>query len=149
MFRRSVTSQSAARDRRPHRNIEAIGMEIFKTANDKAGLATPAAGSLCLSIQDLDWQYGGADGFWIKKLWQNTDDSERTWLMKVDAGAFAPMHAHDEVEQIYVLEGSFYDQERTVTAGDFIVRAAGTMHESGSKTGAVVLLVYTKSNAGK
>jgi anti-sigma factor ChrR (cupin superfamily) len=119
-------------------------MEIFKTAEKVAGLGTPELGSLYLSTTGQEWQYGGADGFWIKKLWQNADDSARTWLMKVEAGASAPMHAHDEVEQIYVLEGSFYDHERTVTAGDFIVRAAGAMHESGSKTGAVVLLIYTK-----
>jgi anti-sigma factor ChrR (cupin superfamily) len=119
-------------------------MEMFKTAENVAGLETPELGSLYLSTQSQDWQYGGADGFWIKKLWQNADDTQRTWLMKVDAGAFAPMHAHDEVEQIYVLEGSFYDHDRTVTVGDFIVRAPGAMHESGSKTGAVVLLVYTQ-----
>jgi anti-sigma factor ChrR (cupin superfamily) len=128
-------------------NIEVIGMEIFKTAEDGAAIGTPSSGSLYLSAREREWQYGGAEGFWIKKLWRNADDSERTWLMKVDAGAFAGMHAHDEVEQIYVLEGSFHDQERTVTAGDFIVRAAGAMHESGSETGAVVLLVYTKAGA--
>jgi anti-sigma factor ChrR (cupin superfamily) len=121
-------------------------METFKTADDGAAMRTPSGGSLYLSSLQHEWQYGGAEGFWIKKLWQNADDSARTWLMKVDAGAFAGMHAHDAVEQIYVLEGSFYDQERTVTAGDFICRAAGAMHEAGSRTGAVVLLVYTKAS---
>jgi len=29
---------------------------------------------------------------------------EKTLLMKGDAGAFAPLHAHAEFEQIYVLE---------------------------------------------
>jgi anti-sigma factor ChrR (cupin superfamily) len=120
-------------------------MEMFKTAEGNVGLGTPSLGSLYLSAGAQDWQDGGAEGFWIKPLWRNADDSERTWLMKVDAGAFAGMHAHDEVEQIYVLEGSFHDQARTMCAGDFIVRAAGAMHESGSKTGAVVLLVYTKA----
>jgi anti-sigma factor ChrR (cupin superfamily) len=120
-------------------------MEIFNTSENGGVLRTPSAGSLYLSAGAQDWQDGGAEGFWIKPLWQNAGDSERTWLMKVDAGAFAGMHAHDEIEQIYVLEGSFYDQERTVNAGDFIVRAPGAMHESGSKTGAVVLLVYTQA----
>ena len=52
---------------------------------------------------------------------------------------FAPgaeLHAHDEVEQIYVVEGSFYDQEKTYGAGDYIVRAPGAMHTAGSEGGA-------------
>jgi anti-sigma factor ChrR (cupin superfamily) len=53
------------------------------------------------------------------------------------------MHAHNEIEQIYVLEGSFFDQDKTYTAGEYIVRAPGAMHTAGSDTGAVVLLFYS------
>jgi len=67
----------------------------------------------------------------------------RTWLMKVEPGAFSAPHAHDEVEQIYVLEGSFYDQQKTYGAGEYIVRPPGAMHTAGSDTGAVVLLFYS------
>ena len=63
--------------------------------------------------------------------------------MQVDAGAFSPMHAHEEIEQIYVLQGSFYDQEHNYGPGDFIVRAPGAMHTAGSVDGAVVLLFYS------
>ena len=35
--------------------------------------------------------------------------SQRSCLMKVDAGAFSPMQAHEELEQIYILEDSFLD----------------------------------------
>ena len=63
--------------------------------------------------------------------------------MKVDPGAFSPLHAHEEIEQIYVLEGQFYDQAKTYGPGDFIVRAPGAMHSAGSEEGAVVLLFYS------
>ena len=63
--------------------------------------------------------------------------------MKVDAGAFSPMHAHDDIEQIYVLEGSFYDQDKTYGPGDYVIRAPGALHSAGSEEGAVVLLVYS------
>ena len=66
--------------------------------------------------------------------------------MKVDAGAFSPPHAHDELEQIYVLEGSLYDQHVNYQAGEFIVRAPGSMHSAGSETGALVLLFYSPAN---
>jgi quercetin dioxygenase-like cupin family protein len=47
------------------------------------------------------------------------------------------------VEQIYVLEGTFYDQRKTYHAGEYIVRAPGAMHTAGSDTGALVLLFYS------
>ena len=64
--------------------------------------------------------------------------------MKVDAGAFSPLHSHDEVEQIYLIEGDFYDQDTIYKAGDFIVRAPHASHEAGSENGAIIMLVYKK-----
>ena len=49
---------------------------------------------------------------------------------------------YEEFEQIYVLEGSLYDQDNTYQSGQFIIRAPGTMHTTGSENGAVVLLFY-------
>ena len=69
---------------------------------------------------------------------------ERTLLMKVDPGAAFPLHAHEEVEQIYVLSGSFFDQDRTLRAGDYACRAPGAMHTAGSEEGAVMLLIYSR-----
>ncbi|MBC8242727.1 MAG: cupin domain-containing protein [Alphaproteobacteria bacterium] len=63
--------------------------------------------------------------------------------MKVDAGAISPPHAHDELEQVFVLEGAFYDADRTYGPGDFIVRAPGAIHTGGSKVGALALLIYS------
>ena len=109
------------------------------------GLGLPQKGSALLPGIDREWQDCGASGFWIKPLLQDTASPLRTWLMKVDAGAFSEMHAHEEIEQIYVLEGSFYDQDHHYQAGDYIVRAAGAMHTAGSKDGAIVLLFYSES----
>ncbi len=64
--------------------------------------------------------------------------------MKVDAGVVAAPHAHDKLEQVLVLEGEFYDEYRAYGPGDFIVRAPGAIHTGGSKTGALLLLVYSE-----
>jgi anti-sigma factor ChrR (cupin superfamily) len=109
----------------------------------EGGFALPESGSLLLRAGEQTWQESGSDGFWVKSLMEDPESGQRTWLMKVDAGAFSPSHAHEEVEQIYVLEGSFYDQDASYGPGDFIVRAPGATHTSGSKSGAVVLLFYS------
>ena len=98
----------------------------------------------------MEWQDSGEEGFWIKPLLEDDmeDDNAalRTWLMKVDAGAFSPMHAHDDIEQIFVIEGLFYDQGKIYKPGDYVIRAPGTMHSAGSEDGAVVLLFYSPAS---
>lgn len=108
----------------------------------KCPLELPKSGSINVDTNQLEWSQVGNSGFHYKQLMEEHVASQRTYLMKVDAGAFSPMHAHEEIEQIYVLEGSLYDQDNTYQAGRFIVRAPGTMHTTGSKNGAVVLLFY-------
>jgi anti-sigma factor ChrR (cupin superfamily) len=104
----------------------------------------PVRGSVYLDLANAEWQPDG-DKFWIKPLYEDTAKGERTLLMKIDPGARYPMHAHDEMEQIYVLSGSFSDQDRTLKAGDYCCRAPGAMHSSDSDEGAVVLLVYSRA----
>ena len=117
--------------------------ELFINQAGGESLPLPALGSALLQSSQVDWQDCGAPGFWIKALLVDESKGLRTWLMKVDAGAYSDFHAHDEIEQIYILEGSFYDQDHQYAAGDFIVRAAGAMHTAGSDEGALVMLVYT------
>lgn len=92
---------------------------------------------------EQSWAPSDSEGFLVKVLRRSADGKHKTWLMKVEAGAFSPMHAHDELEQVLVLEGSFYDQQRTYQPGDFVTRRAGEAHEAGSQDGAVILLVYS------
>jgi quercetin dioxygenase-like cupin family protein len=110
-----------------------------------AGLRGPVSGSARFSPAAVDWQPSEEAGFWVKPLFEDVARGEKTLLMKVDPGAFSPMHSHPgELEQIYVLEGSFYDQDATIRAGEYCCRAPGAAHEAGSHEGAIVLLIYTK-----
>jgi len=120
--------------------------EIFVRQAPTGLLGLPQTESLDFDSTQVDWQECNAPGFRIKPLLEDTRAGLRTWLMQVDAGAFSPLHAHDEIEQIYVLEGSFYDQDKTYRPGEFIVRAPGAMHSAGSEDGAVVLLFYSPAS---
>ena len=117
--------------------------ELFNRQSAHKPMSLPELESNSLSVGELEWQECGAAGFMIKPLMEDTSAGLRTWLMKVDAGAFSESHAHAECEQIYVLEGSFYDQEKTYQAGEYIVRAPGALHTAGSESGAMVLLFYS------
>ncbi len=114
--------------------------EIYRNTN--SALSRPIAETLMIQTQESAWQDCGAEGFWIKPLYEDEASGQRTWLMRVDPGATAPFHTHEETEQIFVIEGSFYDHENTYQVGDFAIRAPGVSHSAGSKDGAVLLLIY-------
>ena len=126
-----------------NRRIEITMSELFTNQSAISVLSLPEAGSNNINAHDMAWQDSGAKGFWIKPLFEDNRQGLRTWLMKVDAGAFSPMHAHEEIEQIYVIEGSFSDQDKTYKSGDLIVRAPGVMHTGGSEEGSLVMLFYS------
>lgn len=117
--------------------------ELFNSDSNHGIAHLPKFESLSFDSNKIEWQSSGTDGFSIKVMMEDSLTSTRTWLMKVEPGAFSDMHAHEDIEQIYVLEGSFYDQDKTYRAGEYIVRAPGAMHSAGSEDGAVVLLFYS------
>jgi anti-sigma factor ChrR (cupin superfamily) len=64
--------------------------------------------------------------------------------MRVEPGTVSAPHAHDRIEQVYILDGSLYDDDGSEhPAGSFIVRAAGAVHGGGSRDGATMLVIYS------
>ena len=119
--------------------------EMFNRTDSNAVLTLPVSGSVHFDSSGIEWQESSTPGFLVKPLLEDSAVGLRSWLMRVEPGASCDLHAHSEVEQIYVLEGSFYDQDKTYGPGDYVVRAAGAMHTAGSEDGAVVLLFYSPS----
>ena len=87
------------------------------------------------------WEAGAQPGEFYQML---IDDPSgyRTMLSKVGPGPLGVLHAHDTIEQIYVVEGDFYDDDASYGPGDFVLRMPGTQHRAGSKAGCTMLLVY-------
>jgi len=117
-------------------------MQVDRKEREHPDGAAPQAGTRYLDPSSLAWATDG-DKFWTKLLHEDVARGQRTLLMKMDAGASFPMHAHEAWEQIYVLSGSFFDQDRVLRAGDYACRAPGAMHTAGSVDGAVMLVIYS------
>ena len=99
----------------------------------------PHSGSI--KIEASDWQAGERPGERVRSL---VDDPRgyRTMLMKIAPGPVGVMHAPAEIEQIYVMEGDFFDDDASYGPGDFVLRMPGAMHRAGSKNGGTMLIVY-------
>ncbi|MCJ2189208.1 cupin domain-containing protein [Novosphingobium beihaiensis] len=105
------------------------------------GLPLPKTGTAMLRAGG-EWQESASPGFLVMPLLNDAETGLRTFLMRFEPGAYATTHSHEEVEQIYVLEGEMYDDDTIYGAGDFFVRAPGAPHLAGSREGATVLVSY-------
>jgi len=113
--------------------------------NQNCIAAVAAATSAYMSAEGSQWESTGSEGMWLKRLYEDEARGERTWLFRMDPGARSPPHSHEAFEQVYVLEGSFYDQDRLVKAGEYCARSPGAVHSAASDGGALMLVVYTKA----
>jgi anti-sigma factor ChrR (cupin superfamily) len=121
-----------------------------------AATATPAnrlresqptiGGSVYVKPQSKTWEPTQFDGISIKVLYEDRAKGEMTCFLKWEPGATLPMHKHPEIEQTYVIEGSFYDHDGICRAGEFVWRRVGSLHETHSDEGAVIFAIYRKPN---
>src|SRR5689334_24937866 len=103
-------------------------------------------GSHYIRPQAIPWSPTQFEGISIKVLYEDKTKGEMTCLLKWEPGATLPMHKHPEIEQSYVIEGSFSDHDGVCRAGEFVWRRIGSFHETHSAEGAVILAVYRKPN---
>ena len=103
-------------------------------------------GSTYVRPQDIEWQPTRFEGISIKVLYRDEDRGEMTCMLRWAPGATLPFHRHPELEQSYVIEGSFYDHDGICRAGEYVWRTPGSKHETHSDEGCVILAVYRKPN---
>jgi len=103
-------------------------------------------GSTYIDPKGLEWEKSQFEKIWKKVLYQNEAVGEMTVLLKFEPGAVLPFHKHPEIEQSWVLEGSFYDHDGICRAGEFVWRKSGSLHETKSDEGCVLLAIYRKPN---
>ena len=133
--------------RKPQSGNTTMSTTVTTSSAHRSSAAQPTiGGSVYVKPQDMAWERTQFDGISIKVLYEDKDRGEMTCLMKWEPGATLPMHKHPEIEQTYVVEGSFYDHDGICRAGEFVWRRVGSFHQTHSDEGAVILAVYRKPN---
>ena len=74
-----------------------------------------------------------------------TDGEAESYMIRLEPGAWAPAHDHPADEECLVLEGSLWQGDVFLTAGDFHVARPGDHHgDLRTDTGALVFIRYGK-----
>ena len=101
--------------------------------------------STYLDVSKLDWETTRFPGVWTKTLY-GEPSGRHTTLTRMAPGALLPKHRHVGVEQSYVLEGTLVDADGACTAGNFVHRRPGSVHDAWSPDGCVVLGIFDVPN---
>ena len=90
---------------------------------------------------EIDWQLL-AEGIEIKRLYRD-DAGARVTLVRMAPNLVFPEHAHDGIEDLFLLEGEAWVGDVPMRAGDYCRAEAGTTHSdvrSGTR-GAYALVI--------
>src|SRR5262245_48789763 len=98
--------------------------------------------STLVDVSALEWKPTKFPGIDIKVLMDDPASGLLTALFRWAPGSVLPLHEHTGIEQTFVLEGSFEDDDGEVTAGNYVSRPAGSRHVARSPKGSVVLSIF-------
>lgn len=97
-------------------------------------------------IDALDWQQSPVEGISYATLYHSAAHDERINLVRLQPGARGPKHDHEEVEEIFVVDGALTDEYGHYPAGTWLRQPAGSRHTPYTETGAVL---YVKTYDGE
>jgi len=101
--------------------------------------------SVFIDVSRVEWAPTPFPGVETKMLYQDAS-GRRTTLTRLAPGAKLPRHRHVGLEQSFVLEGSLVDEDGVCTAGNFVWRRPGSVHDAWSPEGCVVLGIFDAPN---
>jgi anti-sigma factor ChrR (cupin superfamily) len=104
-----------------------------------------APGSTYIDVSKIEWERTPFPGVWQKVLYEDPS-GQRTVLTRMEPGARLPRHRHVGLEQSFVLQGSLVDHQGACTAGNFVWRPAGSIHEAWSPEGMLGLGIFESPN---
>jgi anti-sigma factor ChrR (cupin superfamily) len=108
---------------------------------------TPSPRSVFHDVPNMPWEDTKFEGIKMKLLYNDPATGMATMLMRLAPGATVPLHEHTAIEQTYVLEGRFLDEEGECLPGQFVWRPEGNTHVAwAGPEGATILGIFLKPN---
>lgn len=89
---------------------------------------------------DFQWQPHRMPGVEIVVLFNDTVNRMRSLVVKVAAGVTYPLHQHQGIEEIYMLEGELDLSGEIYLAGDYIRSSPNSIHAPSTNTGCMFLI---------
>jgi anti-sigma factor ChrR (cupin superfamily) len=118
---------------------------IGRPGKEAAVIIKATERSTYVDVAAIDWEPAPWPGIWTKVLYEEPS-GRRTILTRMAPGARLPRHRHTGLEQSFILEGSLVDEDGACTAGNFVWRRPGSVHEAWSPDGCLGIGIFESPN---
>jgi len=135
----------------PPDRVDGMRLRLLARIRSKSA---PAAGAATRALADAFITLRGStvrDEGWVELLPKAhakllfTDGVAESYMIRLEPGAWAPAHEHPADEECLVLEGTLWQGDVFLQAGDFHVARPGMKHgELRTDTGALVFIRYAR-----
>jgi len=116
-----------------------LGVEPIATALPAAAKPSPPA-IVTFRSSDLKWRPYRAAGIEVALLYLDRANRMSSALLKAAAGVIYPLHQHQGIEEIYMLEGELVIDGQVYRAGDYIRSYPNSIHAPSTSTGCMFLI---------
>ena len=95
-----------------------------------------------VDVHAMNWMQLAPD-VRCKVLYRDESTGLSCVLFNFAPGATTPRHVHTGLECTYVIEGSLEDHDSVISAGNFAVRRAGSVHQARAPQGSLHIAFFT------
>jgi anti-sigma factor ChrR (cupin superfamily) len=106
------------------------------------GVLLRKAGLLITRSEVLPWETAAIPGVLSKSLFVDTERKYSTSLVRMEPRTIYPSHRHNDIEEVFVLEGELTIEGVHMVAGDFCRSEPGSIHGATSTESGALLLVF-------
>ena len=76
----------------------------------------------------IDWRPARYPGIFVNVLRRDEQSHDATVLIRMQPGCRYPAHRHVGLEEVFILQGGYHDQQGERRAGEYILNDAGSAH---------------------
>ena len=116
-----------------------LGVEPIEIAIPAAAKPSPPT-IVTFRSSDLKWRPYRAAGIEVALLYLDRANRMSSALLKAAAGVVYPLHQHQGIEEIYMLEGELVIDGQVYRAGDYIRSYPNSIHAPSTSTGCMFLI---------
>jgi anti-sigma factor ChrR (cupin superfamily) len=118
------------------------------TASEPArkGVLLRRAGLLIMRSDELPWEGAPIPGILSKALFVDKKRNYATSLVRVEPKAVYPSHRHNDIEEVFLLEGDFLIEGVRMVPGDFCRSEPGSVHGPSTTESGALLLVFASQH---
>ena len=116
-----------------------LGVEPIEIAIPAAAKPSPPT-IVTFRSSDLKWRPYRAAGVEVALLYLDRANRMSSALLKAAAGVVYPLHQHQGIEEIYMLEGELVIDGQVYRAGDYIRSYPNSIHAPSTSTGCMFLI---------